>query len=575
MLSIDRIISRRYKITNKSRFRKFIVVFLRLILREKQLNHLQSRYSIYSGSAFCSAILGHFDISVSYRHHELENIPSQNGCLIIANQPVGALDALALVHVVSQVRSDIKIIADDLLTEVDSLKDSIIPMNYDSDTVNKESLDSIIEHSKSGVIIFFPAQEVSRKTLVEPSWNPIIVNIMRRIQSPLLPIYIKAHHSLFFLLVSFFSKSLSKLLLPSEMWWGHGSAISFEIGKLISYEKIFSENISDATIIKKLRKHLLKIGKGLEGIYQTETGIALPQNRKDINAELQKHTLLDEISEGLLVYSCTLKNGSALLLEIARLREISFRASGTGSGNAFDSDSYDSRYQHLVLWSSKNLEIVGAYRYWRCSDIIDKDDFKKIYTSSLYTFSEAFQKILPASVEFGRIFVQPRYWNTRALDYLWNTIAVHVVRQDIPQYFFGPVSLPSSLPPSALALIIAYYSQNNHDTSENEPNEPNEPMVTHRNPFIINNDSLTPFKSLLENPNEIKREQDFRLTLKMMSVRVPVLFKQYRNLVEPGGVRFMGFGYDTSFSNCIDGIVLIDCKHIKQARMKRWLSRQS
>ena len=563
MLSIDTLISKKYKQTNSSSFRKIILLFLRIILKEKQLKHLQKKYGSYSGHSFCEAIIRHFNIKVNYSHFELENIPVEGGCLVIANHPLGALDALALIHVIHQVRSDIKIVVSDILTQVDQLSSLIIPIDYDTGIISKESLKQLTEHGKKGLIICFPGQEVARRETIEQTWSVNFLKVLKLIQKPVLPIFIDARHSLIFRVSSLISKHISKLLLPREMWWCKNKSIAFKIGELIPYQSIFMNQTNDDFVAKKLKDHLSQIRKGGIGHYKTEAGIMLPEPKNRIKSELLKHTFLENRGNFEL-YLCNLDYNSPILREIARLRELSFRASGLGSGKSSDFDEYDSYYKHLVLWDDSELELVGAYRYCYCKSIIAERGIQGLYTSKFYTFNQDFTNILPNSIEFGRSFIQPRYWYSRALDYVWYGIAHYVFKKDREQYFFGQVSLSSSLSRAATSLIVEYYSK------YSQLQGPIKPDVVHINPFVVSKELTKQFKDIFEEPNPIKRMTNFRFALKMMSCRIPILFKQYSDVVDEGGISFLGFGYDTEFSNCIDGLVLLNCNYFKQNKLERY-----
>ena len=56
---------------------------------------------------------------------------------------------------------------------------------------------------------------------------------------------------------------------------------------------------------------------------------------------------------------------AAVLREIGRLRELSFRAASEGTGNSLDLDRFDAHYLHLFVWNEAASEIVGAYRLGR------------------------------------------------------------------------------------------------------------------------------------------------------------------------------------------------------------------
>jgi hypothetical protein len=145
-------------------------------------------------------------------------------------------------------------------------------------------------------------------------------------------------------------------------------------------------------------------------------------------------------------------NAPNVVLEIGRLREITFRASGGGTGESIDLDDYDTSercYKQLVLWSPEDQEIIGGYRFIKCKDAIDEDGNIHLSTVHYFDFSEQFiQEFLPYTIELGRSWVQPNYQpnvNPRkglfALDNIWDGLGALIKFNPEIKYFFGKVTM--------------------------------------------------------------------------------------------------------------------------------------
>jgi hypothetical protein len=145
-------------------------------------------------------------------------------------------------------------------------------------------------------------------------------------------------------------------------------------------------------------------------------------------------------------------NAPNVVLEIGRLREVTFRASGGGTGKSIDLDEYDTNercYKQLVLWSPEDEEIIGGYRFIKCKEA--KDDSGKIHLSTMhyFDFSERFVKeFLPYTIELGRSWVQPNFQpsvNPRkglfALDNIWDGLGALIKFNPEIKYFFGKVTM--------------------------------------------------------------------------------------------------------------------------------------
>ena len=149
------------------------------------------------------------------------------------------------------------------------------------------------------------------------------------------------------------------------------------------------------------------------------------------------------------------KENTFVMDEIGRLREMTFRSVGEGTGHSKDIDRYDHYYRHLVLWDDEKLEIAGAYRLgeiWRWQN----QPIGKLYSSTLFSYQGAMQSYVKGGLELG--FVQPQYWGMRSLDYLWQGIGAYLAAHQQVQYLFGPVSLSSSLPKSARDMVAYFYT---------------------------------------------------------------------------------------------------------------------
>lgn len=145
-------------------------------------------------------------------------------------------------------------------------------------------------------------------------------------------------------------------------------------------------------------------------------------------------------------------NAPNVVLEIGRLREVTFRASGGGTGESIDLDEFDTSencYKQLVLWSPEDQEIIGGYRFIKCKDAID--DFGNIHLSTVhyFDFSDKFiREFLPSTIELGRSWVQPNYQpsiNPRkglfALDNIWDGLGALIKYNPEINYFFGKVTM--------------------------------------------------------------------------------------------------------------------------------------
>ncbi len=151
------------------------------------------------------------------------------------------------------------------------------------------------------------------------------------------------------------------------------------------------------------------------------------------------------------IYSVNIHNAPHTLQEIGRLREVTFRQSGGGTGLSLDLDEFDTNeicYEQLIVWSPEDEEIVGGYRYILCEKAIQKDGIH-LSTSHYFDFSNKFiNEYLPLTIELGRSWVQPNFQpsvNPRkglfALDNIWDGLGAIILTNPSMKYFFGKVTM--------------------------------------------------------------------------------------------------------------------------------------
>jgi hypothetical protein len=197
-----------------------------------------------------------------------------------------------------------------------------------------------------------------------------------------------------------------------------------------------------------------------------------PVKKSLLEKELTRDKLLRETNNaGNELYVITHHDSPNIMREIGRLREISFRTAGGGTGKELDIDDYDindNPYKQLIVWDPLEKEILGGYRFHLGSDIgIDTSGKVQIATAKLYHFSDDFVKdFLPYTIELGRSFVQPEYQSTKmgkkslyALDNLWDGLGAIYVNNEKYKYFFGKVTMYTSYNQEARNLILYFLSK--------------------------------------------------------------------------------------------------------------------
>jgi putative hemolysin len=232
------------------------------------------------------------------------------------------------------------------------------------------------------------------------------------------------------------------------------------------------------------------------------------------------------------------------LREIGRLREISFRAAGEGTGKPADLDEFDASYLHLFVWNSAGREIAGAYRM---KPVLPGETAPSdLYTSTLFRYDERFVRGLGHALELGRSFVCPAYQRGfTTLLLLWRGIGHWVSANPRHATLFGPVSISDSYSPRARRAVFSYLRGKAWKESGvrgwAQPDWPLDPVIS---------------RDASELDDAIGG--------------MPVLLRHYLNL----GGKLLGFHVDRKFSNVLDGLIVVDLRQTARKLLDRYLTRQ-
>jgi len=534
---------------------------LKKLFHEEEFRQFAADHRHLKGLDMVEQVLDHLDILCTIPAHDLEQIPAHGPLIVMANHPTGTLDGLALLYAVSRVRRDVKVVTNRMLTHLEPLSSLFIPVDNMGGRTAKSSFTLMEQHlQNAGVLIFFPAGEVSRPTrtgIRDKKWHPGFIKLAGKFRAPLLPANIDARNSLLFYASTLLSPNLSMLLLMQQMFRRRHSRLPVKIGQQIGWQNGFSPTLSPREMAEQCRQHVLRLGKGLPGVFKTESAIARAEDRAILKRELAQAESLGTTADGKTIYLWQ-RNGqeeAPILRELGRLREIAFRAVGEGTGKRRDTDSFDDDYLHLILWDDEDLEIVGAYRFIPTA----MREPEALYSYSLFHYDDKMQDILEHGIELGRSFIQPRYWGRRGLDYLWSGIGAYLARYPHYRYLFGPVSISGGLPPAARDLLVAFYRlwfPASH------------PLAASRRPYPA---SLPEVLAQFGGEDYVEDLTRLKSLLGNLGCGIPPLYKQYSELCEPGGVQFIDFGSDPAFNNCVDGLVLVDLCYLKASRYQRYI----
>ena len=527
---------------------------------KRHFREFEADYPHLHGFDFVDQVLRYFQFDYRVSSHEKERIPAAGPVVIIANHPIGSLDGLALLKLVSEVRGDVKVVANQLLFSLKPLRRLLLPVDNMGQKTTRENIRAI-DHwlENNGAVIIFPAGEVSRfgpQGIRDGRWNTGFLRIASRHEAPILPIFINGRNSLFFYSLSLIARPLSTIWLVREMFKKAHQHVDVRIGHLVYHQQYSATSLSKPACVKLFKRYLYQLPRQRFprsfGSYQQ--AIAHPENRQSLKQAVNQCQLLGQTPDGKQILLYNYREDCSLMREIGRLRELSFRAVQEGTGFHRDIDRYDSYYQHIIVWDNADLEIAGAYRLKNARAA--RAEGRSLYSESLFEYNEYAESILVRGIELGRSFVQPRYWGKRSLDYLWQGIGAYLRSHPEIRYLFGPVSLSDAYPYWARRALVNFY-QRYYGASP--------AIASARQPVAF------PAEPVVE---DIAADQAFvrlRGQLSEAGLSWPTLYKQYTELCMPGGATFSAFHVDDLFADCIDGLVVVDLDSLKPSRRQRYL----
>ncbi|HEV7767915.1 MAG TPA: lysophospholipid acyltransferase family protein [Thermoanaerobaculia bacterium] len=524
-----------------------------------------------SDESFLEVVRRELGLACDVTAGDLARIPRSGPVVVVANHPFGAAEGIVLARVLGIVRNDVRLLANQLLGRIPELRDNLIlvdPFHPGASRPNVSGLRRAIAHvARGGMLATFPAGAVShlqleKMTVVDPEWNVAIARLVRRTKATVLPVYFPGTNGPLFQLAGLLHPNLSTALLAHALLDRRHTRIEMRIGRPIAFSRI-AHLQSDEEMIVHLRRRTYLLAN------RTCTGVAQPRpNRKGamIAPAHPGEALAREVdalpSSALLVSSgeldvllATPERIPILLREIGRLREITFRAAGEGSGNAVDLDAFDAFYSHLFLWNRAKRELAGAYRLGVVDPIVRRYGISGLYTSTLFRYSPAFFKALGAhAVEMGRSWVAAEYQKSYSpLLLLWKGIATFVARNPESCVLFGPASISNDYAPSSRALMARYLLD---AVAAKELM----PHVAPRAPFRAarNLEPASDFEELQELLQEIENGQR----------ALPVLLRQYLNV----GGRVAALNVDRQFSDVLDALVVVDLRATPEKMLARYMT---
>ncbi len=554
-------------------------IFLK-ILRVSRLNEIYEKHKEKKDIVFLNAILNEVKIEFEIPQEDLKRIPKEGAFITVSNHPLGGIDGILLLKLLLEKRPDYKIIANFLLHRIEPLRKYVMPVNPFEDKKDIKSsligVKSALIHLKNGYPLgIFPAGEVSTfkdgKLVIDKPWEEGAIKLIKKANVPVIPIYFHAKNSKLFYLLSSISGTLRTAKLPSELLSQKDRVIKVRIGKPISVaEQQDYDDINDFHNFIRRKTYMLSNSYEKQGNILTNYNLKIQKAPENIIAAIatekieKEIALLNENNKSLLssknykVYLAESDEIENILLEIGRLREITFREVGEGTNKAIDLDTYDSFYRHLFLWDDDAKKIVGAYRMGFGKEIFENYGIEGFYVNELFKIEQELFGMMKSTIEMGRAFIIKEYQQKpMPLFLLWKGIISVTLRNPEYKYLMGGVSISNQFSNFSKSLMIEFMKSNYYDPYIAQYVHPKKEYKVK----LKDADKDFVFDTTKSDMNKFDKIID---EIEPGNLRLPVLLKKYVKQ----NAKLVAFNVDPKFNNSVDGLMYIRIADLPESTVK-------
>ncbi len=519
-------------------------------------------------------------------------LPASGPAVVVLHNSFGLLESLVVLTLLRTQREDCKIFTPSPLVEFRGLDSQFFTLRENQRDHNFRTLRAAARWVQQGGVLVLFAWKESATTWpgwrsAASRWHPSVGRLLRLLRAPVLPAVLLGRKRL----AAYSLKLWPDILIPpgqaAKLARFQRAPIQLALGKWVSATKIHSLALPGHQGAGAVNDYLALRCATLREIHTAAKSQAAWQRWKrlfpsreiaqlePVIAAIPPEELWRELqtlpdgqrlanSNQMVVYYAHAKQIPMILREIGRLREITFRGTGEGTGKALDLDVYDDFYLHLFVWEQEKHEIVGAYRLGRVDEILRRFGKKGLYTYSLFKYKRRLLDQINPALEMGRSFVREEYQrNVVSLFLLWKGIAHYVLRNPHYRILFGPVSISNEYNSLSQQLLVNFLQEHNYKQDLARLVKPRRPFQAKKIKTLCNNRHGCTVKNIDEVSELVAQ-------IETDNKGVPVLLKQYLKL----GGQLLGFNVDKDFSNVVDGLIMVDLLKTDAKIMSRYWGKE-
>jgi putative hemolysin len=520
------------------------------------------------GERFARAVGASLDVDA----RGLARIPATGPLVVLSNHPFGFLDAAAVCWLLDRHRPDVRFLANRMMARSTLARDRCFFVDaFGNDQAGnapaiRQALGWV---RRGGCLAIFPAGEVMSASVAgeparEAPWNPVVARLVSASGASVLPLWVHGSNSELFHAAGRLHPFLRTALLPTELRRSSGRTVRISIGAAIP-RRAWLPHQERGSLLPFLRARTELTAAEPHG--PTAVDAATPERAHEPVAA-RTDGWRDELREGRLPELA--RTGSVRVVaargvdipetmrEIGRLRELTFRQVGEGSGLARDTDRFDPAYWQLVLVDDAAGEIIGGYRLGLTEEIVAQHGPAGLYTHTLFDYSERLLRELGPAVELGRSFVVPeRQREAMPLHLLWRAIGAFIAQRPTVTRLFGPVSISNDFSTVSRDLLTEFLRANRLDgalAAMVSPRVPAPPVHA-----ALRSEVLSAIAGSVEEVNALVEQ------LEGGARGIPPLLRHYLRL----DAKVLAFNVDPGFGNCLDALITVHLPSVSPRILQR------
>lgn len=549
--------------------------------RSLRFHYERAGRNSHSPAGFAQAALESVGVDWSISEEDRRTLAAIEGPLVLAsNHPFGALDALALVCLLESIRPGRwSLLANRVVAGFPEWSERVIgvdPLNPEAASFNRRGMATALRRLRaSEALLLFPAGRVSHRdpasgAVVDREWSDHPLRLTQAARATLVSLQLPGRNSARFLRVPRTWAIWRALLLSREYTHPPVSEVEIRVAKVLPPGEVTRLAKGHNGAAKVQAWSLLRADAEVPrptpeaDAVDAMEAVAAPcdfEELREAARELRGRALV--LESGRYEVLVTRGEDSPLLLrELGRLREVTFRAAGQGTGQALDLAPEDDYYHHLLLWDREQSRLAGSYRLGLVDEILRERGPERIYSDHVFHFREGFHERLAPAIELSRSFLDPAYQKDRtALSTLWKGLGALAVERGTKS-FFGSVTISNAHHPASRALLVEYLRRNLADSPDLRR------LVRARNPFqpttghharIMDAYREEPLEALAPLIHSLENGQR----------GIPPLMRYYTSL----GARFLDFHVEAAFADALYCLLRVDIPSIPKSYGNRFFGK--